>query len=219
MAKGQNNFEEKREQMVAQHIRNRGIDNKKVLYAMRNVPRHLFLPENKRDQAYMDWPVPIGDGQTISQPYIVAYMVDALELTGGEKVLEIGAGCGYASAVLAEIVDQVFAIERIGKLAIMAQNNLERTGYTNVTVKHDDGAQGWPQEAPFDAILVSAAAKEVPDALKNQLKIGGRLVIPVDATPFAQKLLRLTRRSDNAIDVDELTGVRFVPLVRGATGQ
>lgn len=206
-------FREKRERMVDLHIRDRGIADDKVLDAMRSVPRHEFVPKRLESEAYMDWPVPIGEGQTISQPYIVAYMINALGLKGGEKVLEIGAGCGYASAVLAEIAGKVFAVERIGKLAKLARKNLNKTGYTNVTVKHDDGTQGWADEAPFDAILVSAAAAKVPETLKTQLKVGGRLVIPVGSGRFGQDLVRITRTDKENFDREILTGVRFVPLV------
>jgi protein-L-isoaspartate(D-aspartate) O-methyltransferase len=200
--------------MVDRHIRDRGITDKLVLRAMYGVPRHLFLPERLADEAYMDRPVPIGKGQTISQPYIVAYMIEALELNGGEKVLEIGAGSGYASAVLAEIASEVYGVERIEALAKRARSTLKECGYKNVEILHDDGSRGWLDQAPYDAILVSAAATDIPEALKSQLKIGGRMIIPVDTDHHGQDLIRLTRLSEDKFKSDTLVGVRFVPLIK-----
>ena len=199
--------------MVEQQVASRGVGSKLVLDAMRRVPRELFVPEPLRDLAYADGPLSIGEGQTISQPYIVALMVEALCLYGGEKVLEIGTGSGYAAAVLAEIASQVYTIERIGQLAQKAQTVLEEIGYDNIQVIEGDGTLGWPQQAPYDAIVVTAGGPEVPESLKNQLKAGGRLVIPVGADMYNQELLRVTRVSDSEFRSENLEYVRFVPLI------
>lgn len=204
---------ERREQMVRAQLARRGIRDPLVLAAMGKVRREQFVPSSLADAAYDDRPLPIGGGQTISQPYIVAYMIEALTLKGGEKALEIGAGSGYAAAVLAEIAAQVFTIERIGKLAEAAAANLENAGCGNVTVGHRDGTQGWAEEAPFDAILVSAGAPSPPKALLSQLKIGGRLVAPVGAERSVQDLMRITRISENEYDEASIADVRFVPLI------
>ena len=206
-----------RTRMVEQQIASRGVGSKLVLDAMRRVPRELFVPEPLRDFAYADGPLSIGEGQTISQPYIVALMVEALCLYGGEKVLEIGTGSGYAAAVLAEIAGQVYTIERIGQLAQKAETLLEEIGYDNVQVIEGDGTLGWPQQAPYDAIVVTAGGPEVPESLKNQLKAGGRLVIPVGTDMYNQELLRITRVSDSEFRSENLEYVRFVPLI-GAEG-
>ena len=202
-----------RERMVQEQILARGVRDKRVLNAMRKVRREAFVPENVKDLAYEDRPLPIAAGQTISQPYIVAYMIEALVLEDGDKVLEIGAGSGYAAAVLAEIAGEVFAIERIGQLAEIAVSNLSKEGYENVHVLHADGTIGWIEKAPFDAILVSAGGPEIPSALKKQLAIGGRMVIPVGKDSRAQELIRITRVGDNEYDYEELADVRFVPLI------
>ena len=203
----------RRRDMVSDHIYARGVRDIAVLEAMGRVPREKFLPAALRELAYDDRPLPIAGGQTISQPYIVAYMVEALALRGGEKVLEIGAGSGYAAAVMAEIAEDVFTIERIGELAEKAAAHLADAGYKNVHVRHADGTQGWAEEAPFDAILVSAGAPEVPASLKRQLKVGGRMVIPVGLSNLAQELIRITRVSETAFDREDLADVRFVPLI------
>jgi len=202
-----------RARMVEQQIASRGVGSKLVLDAMRRVPRELFVPEHLRDLAYADGPLSIGEGQTISQPYIVALMVEALCLYGGEKVLEIGTGSGYAAAVLAEIAGQVYTIERIAELAQKAETLLAQTGYDNVQVIQGDGTLGWPQQAPYDAIVVTAGGPEVPGSLKNQLKTGGRLVIPVGADMYSQELLRVTRVSESEFRSENLEYVRFVPLI------
>ena len=207
------NFEKKRQHMVDSQIVARGVRDSRVLNALLKVPRERFLPERLQHLAYTDSPLPIDAGQTISQPYIVAFMVEALDLSGGEKVLEIGAGSGYAAAVLAEIAAEVYTIERIGQLAQKASVNLQRADYHNVHVLHDDGTRGWQAEAPFDAILVSAGAPDVPESLKAQLAIGGRLVIPVGREIHAQELIRITRRSATQFDREDLADVRFVPLI------
>ena len=202
-----------RERMVAEQILARGVRDKRVLDAMSKVSREAFVPENVRNLAYEDRPLPIAAGQTISQPYIVAYMIEALVLKGGEKVLEIGAGSGYAAAILAEIAGEVYTIERIDQLAEKAASNLMDQGYENVHILHADGTIGWRDESPFDAILVSAGAPEIPLALKQQLAIGGRMVIPVGSDPKAQELIRITRVDENGYDREDLADVRFVPLI------
>jgi protein-L-isoaspartate(D-aspartate) O-methyltransferase len=199
--------------MVQRQIAGRGVRSEKVLGAMRKVPRERFLPNGQGAWAYDDTPLPIGDGQTISQPYIVAYMTEALALVGGEKVLEIGTGSGYAAAVLAEIAADVYTIERIDGLAIMARANLAELGYENVHVRQGDGTLGWPEHAPFDGIIVTAGGPDVPETLKNQLKIGGRLVMPIGKTAWYQELVRTTRITETEFDMEYLMPVRFVPLI------
>ena len=202
-----------RQHMVAAQIHARGVRDPQVLAAMDKVRREAFVSPEVRDLAYADTPLPIAAEQTISQPYIVAYMIEALVLEGGEKVLEIGAGSGYAAAVLAEIADEVYTIERIGVLAEEAERNLRSEGYDNVHVLHADGTKGWPEAAPFDAILVSAGAPDVPEALKSQLAVGGRMVLPVGRDPRAQELIRITRGETGEFDREDLADVRFVPLI------
>lgn len=202
-----------REAMVDQHIAHRGVRSRLVLDAMRAVPREKFLPEGQKEFAYLDTPLPINEGQTISQPYIVALMTEALNLRGGEKVLEIGTGSGYAAAVLSEIAAQVFTVERIGQLAEKAATTLADLDYLNVFVRHGDGTRGWPENAPYDAIIVAAGGPEVPASLKEQLKIGGCLVIPVGRDPRTQELVRITRVAKDQYKTEELADVRFVPLV------
>jgi protein-L-isoaspartate(D-aspartate) O-methyltransferase len=206
-------IKELRARLVAEQLVARGISDPAVLEAMGTVPREKFVPVDRRHLAYADRPLSIGAGQTVSQPYIVAYMIEALQLKGGEKVLEIGAGSGYAAAVLAEIAAHVFTIERIGELAQLAKDNLADAGVNRVTVRHADGTDGWPEEAPFDAILVSAGAPKVPDTLRHQLKTGGRMVVPVGEDPTDQELIRITRTGEEAFDRTHLTYVRFVPLI------
>lgn len=202
-----------RAQMVSDQILARGVRDAKVLDALRSVPREKFVPEPIRDDAYDDRPLPIAEGQTISQPYIVAYMVEALALTGDEKVLEIGTGSGYAAAVLAEIAADVYSVERIGQLAEIAASNLMDAGYDNVHVLHADGTRGWLDEAPFDAILVSAGGPVVPESLKSQLASGGRMVVPVGPDLRSQELVRVTRREKGQFDREDMADVRFVPLI------
>ncbi len=204
---------ERHRRMVDDHIAARGIHSAPVLAAMRKVPREKFLPASLREFAYDDSPLPIEGGQTISQPYIVALMADALGLKGGERVLEIGTGSGYAAAVLAEIAGEVYTIERIGQLAEKAGATLADLGYNNVHVLHSDGTRGWPEHAPYDAIVVAAGGPKVPESLKRQLKIGGRLVIPIGTDPRVQELVRVTRVSEDEYRQADLADVRFVPLV------
>ncbi len=206
-------YDAQREHMVRHQVANRGVRSKLVLDAMRKVPREKFLPPGQGLFAYDDGPLPIGEGQTISQPYIVAYMADGLGLSGGEKVLEIGTGSGYAAAVLAEIAAEVFTIERIAPLADRARRTLQSLGYTNVHVRCGDGTLGWPAESPFDGIIVSAGAPDVPASLRHQLKLGGRMVIPVGAGRSYQELVLVTRVEENEWTSEDMIAVRFVPLV------
>src|SRR5664279_418428 len=206
-------FPSLRKQMVERNIVARGVRDDLVLEAMRKVPRELFLPKNLREFAYEDSPLPIAGEQTISQPYIVAFMAEALMLKGGEKVLEIGAGSGYAAAVLSEVAGHVYTVERLGQLADKAAALLAELGYDNVHVLHGDGTKGWPEHAPYDAIVVAAGGPQVPESLKEQLKIGGRLVIPVGADQRTQELVRVTRISASEYSSEDIADVRFVPLI------
>lgn len=204
--------ETQRLRMVAEQIAARGVRDRRVLDAMKKVRREAFVPDEVRELAYEDTPLEIGAGQTISQPYIVAFMIEALALKGGETVLEIGAGSGYAAAVLAEIAGQVYAMERIPGLAEAAAARLRDAGYDNVHVLQADGTRGWAEHAPFDAILVSAGAPVVPESLMRQLADGGRMVVPVGSSQRAQELIRITNR-DGRFETTELADVRFVPLI------
>ena len=206
-------FARLRDEMVEKAIFRRGVRSELVLNAMRAVPREAFLPDQLREFAYQDSPLPIEEGQTISQPYIVAFMTEALALQGGERILEIGAGSGYAAAVLSRIAGDVYTVERIGQLAEKAASTLADLGYHNVHVRHEDGTKGWPEHAPYDGIVVAAGGPEIPELLKEQLKIGGRLVIPVGRDPRVQELVRVTRISENRYDREDLADVRFVPLI------
>ncbi len=210
-------LEQARWRMVQEHVHARGVRDAGLLEALSKVPREKFVPAQLVHVAYEDRPLPIGHGQTISQPYIVAFMVEALQLEPGAKVLEVGAGCGYAAAVMAQLGAEVYTIERLEQLAVMAANNLMDAGYENVHVLHGDGTQGWAEKGPFDAILVSAGGPRVPESLRRQLKVGGRLVIPVGEEARAQELVRVTRTSEEEFDQEDLADVRFVPLI-GAEG-
>ena len=203
--------------MIRDHLRGRGIWNQAVLKAMIEVPREAFIDEGVLEMAYGDHPLPIAEGQTISQPYIVAYMTEALELTVADRVLEIGTGSGYAAAVLSRIVTTVYSVERLGGLARSARQRLELLGYTNIVVHEGDGTLGWPEHAPYDAIVVTAGAPKVPQPLLEQLAIGGRLVIPVGRSYDLQVLVRVRRVAEHDYRNEELCGVRFVPLI-GAAG-
>ncbi|MDT8449287.1 MAG: protein-L-isoaspartate(D-aspartate) O-methyltransferase [Wenzhouxiangellaceae bacterium] len=205
-------FRHRREEMVRTQLIARGIRDQRVLAAMGAVPREIFVPEIHRDLSYCDGPLPIGGGQTISQPYIVALMIEALELEPGDRVLEVGAGSGYAAAVLSRIVVEVYGIEYRGELAELARMRLGELGYDNVEIRHGDGTLGWPAHAPFDAILVSAGGPDVPPALLEQLSIGGRIVIPVGDRTHSQELLRACRVDRHEFSQDSLGRVRFVPL-------
>lgn len=206
-------YETLRQKMVENQIRNRGINNTAVLNAMKKVPRHLFIPENYRDEAYNDYPLPIGYGQTISQPYIVAYMTEAVRPTSNKKVLEIGTGSGYQAAILAEIVNKVYTIEIVPELAKEAAERLKQMGYDNIICKYGDGYQGWQEHAPYDIIVVTAAPETVPEPLIDQLAEGGRLIIPVGAAGAVQELILMTRKNGK-IDTRRLSFVRFVPFRR-----
>jgi protein-L-isoaspartate(D-aspartate) O-methyltransferase len=202
--------DKQRTRMVETQIRARGIRDEKVLRAMQKVPRHLFVPEAMKAYAYNDEPLPIGEGQTISQPYIVAYMTEALGLTGQEKVLEVGTGSGYQTAVLAEIVKEVYTLEIIEALSLGAQDILRTLGYANIAFKVGDGTFGWPDNAPYDSILVSAAPSSVPKTLPLQLKDSGKMIIPVGAE--YQELV-LVEREAKDFHQKKLLSVRFVPLI------
>lgn len=206
----------KREKMVAEQIAARGIRDERVLDAMRRVPREEFVLKNSRSSAYDDHPLPIGDGQTISQPYIVALTVEAAQIDGSSHVLDVGTGSGYAAAVMAEIAGDIVSIERHPGLASSARRVLDRLGYSTVTVVVGDGTLGWPDAAPYDAIVAAAAAPRVPDPWIDQLRAGGRLIMPVGTPGFGQRLQRITR-TDATHRVDDLGGVTFVPLI-GAHG-
>src|SRR3954465_519750 len=205
------------DRMVETQIARRGIRDQRVLAAMRQVPREEFVDEGLREFAYEDNPLPIAESQTISQPYIVALMLEAAEIGERDRVLEVGAGSGYAAAVAAQIAGRVCAIERHAALVAQARERFERLGYRNIELRHGDGTQGWPDGGEFDAILVAAGGAQVPPALKAQLKIGGRLVIPIGEPDAAQELVKLTRRSVDDFKEEHLGAVRFVPLV-GGTG-
>lgn len=199
--------------MVEEQIASRGVRDPAVLQAMKDVPRQEFVPQDLQDMAYDDRPLAIGNDQTISQPYIVALMLEALNLGPEDKVLEVGTGSGYAAAVASKIAGRVFTIERHRSLADTAAERLQQLGYTNVSVRHGDGTLGWPEAAPFDAIVVAAGGALVPTPLKQQLKEGGRLVIPVGGRGN-QELMVLTRRG-NDFEEKKITDVRFVPLIAG----
>ncbi len=206
-----------RDAMVREQLESRGVRDPAVLAAMREVPREEFVPPELKGEAYDDNPLPIGEGQTISQPYMVAYMSEALELSPSHRVLEIGTGSGYAAAVLSRIVDRVYTVERLAGLAESARQRLLRLGYANVQVQVGDGSLGLPDWAPYDAIVVTAGAPGVPKLLAEQLAIGGRLVIPVGTNSYFQILVRVRRTSESEYREEELFEVRFVPLI-GAAG-
>ncbi len=205
------NFQKSRDRMVEAQLVSRGIKDPRVIAAIRTVPRHNFVDEALQNQAYSDFPLPIGEKQTISQPYIVALMTEALRLDGHEKVLEIGTGSGYQTAVLAELVDRVFSIERISSLSFRANQTLQKLGYSNTVLRISDGTLGWPDEAPFDAIIVTAGAPQIPAPLVEQLAMGGKLILPV-GDRNSQELVLLERTS-GGIRKDPMGGVRFVALI------
>ncbi len=207
----QDAFAEPRKRMVERDLRGRGIKDPRVLEAMYLVPRHLFVPRRHRSQAYQDRPVPIGKGQTISQPYVVALMTELLTLKGNERVLEVGTGSGYQAAVLSQLAREVYTIEIIPSLAAKAEERLLRLGYGNVQVKTGDGFFGWEEKGPFDAIVVTASTEKIPDPLWNQLQRGGRLVMPLGETHKTQRLVRATKIKGKR-HVETITGVIFVPM-------
>lgn len=202
---------QKRQLMVERDIRARGINDKKVLEAMGKIPRHLFVDTNLRDRAYADHPLPIGEGQTISQPYVVALMTDALKLKPADRALEIGTGSGYQAAVLAEIVKEVFTIEIRKSLADKADTRLKDLGYGNIKVKYADGYFGWEEFGPFDAIIITASANHIPPPLIKQLKEGGRLIIPLGSTVYYQTLTLATKKKGE-ITLEQMGPVAFVPM-------
>jgi protein-L-isoaspartate(D-aspartate) O-methyltransferase len=204
-------YQAARQQMVTEDIQKRGVDDPRVLQAMLKVERHLFVPENYRHMAYADRPVPIGEGQTISQPYIVALMTYHLHLKPEDKVLEIGTGSGYQAAVLAELAKEVYSIEIIDELARTAQERLRQLGYTNVWVKNGDGFYGWKEYAPYDAIIVTCAAPSIPEHLVEQLTEGGRMILPLGGEPFHQSLTVLTKQGGK-IEKQLISDVVFVPM-------
>ena len=208
---GANDWSRVRLKIVEEQIVARGIKDPRVIEALKKIPRHLFVEEALQGQAYTDHPLPIGEKQTISQPYMVALMTEALQLTGKEKVLEIGAGSGYQTAVLAEVAKAVFSIERILALTLRARKLLEDLGYGNAEIKFSDGTQGWVEESPFDGIIVTAGAPDVPQPLVDQLAMGGRLVIPV-GDAYVQDLLRITK-TEEGTRREDLGGCRFVKLI------
>ena len=206
-------FAELRERMIERQIAARGIHDPAVLEAFRQVPREEFVASGYGRQVYGDHPLPIEAGQTISQPYIVALMIDAAGIRPGEKVLEVGAGSGYAAAVIGRIAGEVIAIERHGELARIASERMERLGYGNVKIVEGDGTRGWPEGAPYDAILAAASGSHVPQPLIDQLAPGGRLVMPVGSQAWSQKLVKLTKLENGEVERMSLGEVRFVPLI------
>ena len=207
-------YKKQRARMVETQIKARSIIDPRVLKAMEIIPRHLFIDEGLIDQAYSDNPLPIGEKQTISQPYIVALMTQALELKGKERILEIGTGSGYQTAILAHLADRVFSIERIAALATRARKILDQLNYYNVAIRVGDGSYGWKEEAPFDAIITTAAAPKIPQYLVEQLVVGGRLVVPVGSRDV-QTLYKLTRFEEDLSQIkkEDLGGCRFVSLI------
>jgi protein-L-isoaspartate(D-aspartate) O-methyltransferase len=206
-----NRYEQLREAMVSTQIETRGVKDARVLAAMRKVPRHLFVQEALWERAYEDHPLPIGEGQTISQPYMVAVMTEALKLKGKEKMLEIGTGSGYQTSVLAELCEQVFTIERIDALTKMARTNLDRLGYTNVVFRTGDGTIGWQDQAPFDGILVTAGSPAVPKYLFEQLAEKGRMVVPIGGM-HGQELVMVRKKEGQPVKT-RYFGCVFVPLI------
>ena len=199
--------------MVKTQIQDRGISNQAILDAMNKVPRHLFIPGEYADEAYNDYPLPIGYGQTISQPYIVAYMTEALKPGNKKKALEIGTGSGYQAAILAEVCEKVYTIEIVPELAKESSERLTKMGYKNIICKYGDGYKGWPEYAPFDMIMVTAAPENIPQPLIDQLAEGGRLIIPIGAPAAVQELILVTKKNGKT-EQKRLTFVRFVPFKR-----
>ena len=210
-------FASKREAMVERQLRRRGISDARILDAFRAVPREAFVSPDLAHFAYEDHPLPIEAKQTISQPYIVALMIEAAEIGAGDTVLEVGSGSGYAAAVISRIAAKVVGIERQHELAEVSRQRLQRLGYGNVEIVEGDGTLGWPDAAPYDAILAAASGSHVPDSLIDQLKVGGRIVMPLGDAGWVQRLVKLVKREDGTVRQSDLGGVRFVPLI-GAEG-
>ena len=208
------NFDYLRKLMIKNQLQSRGIRDDAVLEVMRSVERHNFVPENYRDRAYSDGPLPIGHGQTISQPYIVAFMTEQLQVSSQHKVLEIGTGSGYQAAILGELAKHVFTIEIIPELAEDAKNILNHLSYKNITVRTGDGYKGWPEEAPFERIMVTAAPTEVPQMLVDQLAPGGRMILPVGAQFLVQYLWVIEKDDQGTVTKEKILPVRFVPMVK-----
>ena len=206
-------FEQRRQKMVTQQIKKRGVTDSAVLQAMSKLPRHLFVPERFIEDAYEDGPLSIGAGQTISQPYVVASMTSHLHLSNESRVLEIGTGSGYQTAILAEIAKAVYTVERIGELIPKAERMFELLGYDNIFTKHADGSNGWPEAAPFDAIIVTAAAKYIPEILTLQLNTDGIMIIPLDRDEIDKQELVKVKKSADGLKQETLYPVRFVPLL------
>ena len=213
MASTMTNFAIERAAMVERQLRSRGISEQPILDAFLEVPREAFISEDYAGIAYDDRPLPIGSGQTISQPYVVALMIQAADVKSGDRVLEVGAGSGYAAAILGQIAAEVIAIERVAEFVPAARERMQRFGYDNIRVVHGDGTLGLPDEAPFDAILAAASGSHVPDALVQQLAPGGRLVMPVGDPGWVQKLIKVTRGPMDRLITEDLGAVRFVPLI------
>jgi len=213
MVETMTDFTPEREAMVDRQLRRRGISDQHILDAFLEVPREAFVSDEYAHSAYGDHPLPIEAGQTISQPYIVALMIEAAGIKSGDKVLEVGAGSGYAAAVISRIADRVIGIERQHDLVEVAHERLKRLGYDNVEIVEGDGTKGWPDEAPFDAILAAASGSHVPQPLLDQLADGGRIVMPVGQPGWAQELIKVTKRADGTTTQENLGGVRFVPLI------
>lgn len=211
------NLDVRREIMIERDLKGRGIYDPEILVAMREVPREEFVPAELVERTYEDYPLPIDEGQTISQPYMVAYMAESLELSPTERVLEIGTGSGYSAAVLGRLVAEVYTVEHFAGLAASAGERLQRLGYHNIRIFVGDGTLGWPEHAPYDAIVVTAGAPRVPEPLLEQLVIGGRLVVPVGPNQFVQTLMRVRRVKTDEYREENLMAVQFVPLI-GAAG-
>jgi protein-L-isoaspartate(D-aspartate) O-methyltransferase len=210
----QEDFQQRREAMVEEQVIKRGLYHSATIKAMKKVPRHLFVPEYQQKKAYEDRPLPIGHGQTISQPYMVAYMTAVLKPEPGMRILEIGTGSGYQAAVLAEIVDTVYTIEIVEKLGKKAAKTFQELGYDNIVTKIGDGYQGWAEHAPFDGIIVTAAPQTIPPPLIEQLAEGGRMIIPVGPAHLAQELKLVKKKENGKIKESSLFPVRFVPFKR-----
>ncbi len=213
-ARAADDYADLRESMVREQILARGVSDRNVLAALRGVPRHRFVPPSQVRQAYNDHPLPIGNGQTISQPYIVAFMSELLDLRKSHKVLEIGTGCGYQAAVLSLLASEVYSIEIVEELGVQARERLRTLGYDNVEVKIGNGYAGWPEQAPFDRIILTAAPSELPQALVDQLKPGGRLVAPVGPVHGNQELVVVTKDAQGKVRREPVLPVRFVPMVQ-----